>query len=201
MTMRKLYMFNFVTLDGFFEGTNKWDIRWHNVDEEFQEFAIGQLDATDTILFGRVTYEGMAAYWTTVDVMKNDPIMAGKMNSLPKIVFSATLKEAAWNNTRLVSKDAPQVVRELKTRPGKDIAILGSAKLASGLMRENLIDEFRIMVNPVVLGKGEPLFANMENLKLKLRGIKTFNSGNVLLNYQPFRKQDFTGGAAALFGS
>jgi dihydrofolate reductase len=185
MTMRKLYMFNFVTLDGFFEGTNKWDLSWHNVDEEFQEYAIGQLDATDTLLFGRVTYEGMASYWTTTDAMKNDPIVAGKMNSLPKIVFSATLKEAAWNNTRLVSKDAPKVVRELKALPGKDIAIPGSAKLASGLMQENLIDEFRVMINPVVLGRGNPLFNDIDKTRrLKLTATRTFKSGNVLLFYQ-----------------
>lgn len=182
--MRKLYMFNFVSLDGFFEGTRKWDLSWHNVDDEFQEYAIGQLDAIGHLLFGRVTYEGMAAYWTAADAMKDDPIVAGKMNSIPKIVFSRTLKEASWGNTRLVSTDARMEVQTLKAQPGKDIAIFGSAKLASGLTREGLIDEYRIMVNPVLIGEGTPLFEKVgKNIRLKLDGVKTFNSGNVLLTY------------------
>lgn len=182
--MRKLYLFNFVTLDGFFEGAGKWELDWHNVDEEFQEFAIGQLNETDLLLFGRVTYEGMAGYWTTPDALKNDPIVAGKMNSIPKIVFSRTLKEASWNNTRLIKENVAEEVLKLKSQPGKDIGILGSAALASTLIRQSLIDEYRIMLNPVVLGSGMPLFEGVENrMTLRLLRSRSFKSGNVLLCY------------------
>src|SRR6266496_5967963 len=118
--MRKVFLFNMVSLDGFFEGPNR-DISWHNVDEEFNEFAINQLNEVDTLLFGRVTYEGMASYWPTEFAISNDPIVAGLMNSLPKIVFSTTLDKAEWNNTRLVNDNAAEEVSKLKGRPGKDI--------------------------------------------------------------------------------
>lgn len=184
--MRKLYLFNMMTRDGFFEGPTKWDLSWHTVDAEFNRFAIEQLDSTDIILFGRATYEGMAGYWSSENAIKNDPIVADKMNSISKIVFSKTLTRAEWNNTKLVKENAGKEIDNLKRQGGKDIAIFGSANLASSLIREGLIDEFRIMINPVVLGKGGPLFANMErNLKLKLRRVKSFNSGNVLLYYTP----------------
>ena len=99
--MRKLFVFNLVTLDGYFEGPNR-EIDWHNVDAEFNEYAIDMLNSVDALIFGRVTYELMASYWPTPDVIKNDPIVAEKMNTLPKIVFSRTLEKVEWNNTRLV---------------------------------------------------------------------------------------------------
>ena len=102
--MRKVILFNMVTLDGFFEGPNR-EINWHHVDEEFNEFAIDQLDSADGLLFGRVTYEMMASYWPTPAARTNDPIVAGKMNALPKFVFSRTLKKAEWNNTKLVKEN------------------------------------------------------------------------------------------------
>lgn len=184
--MRKIYLFSLVTLDGFFEGARKWELDWHNVDEEFQKFAIDQLNATDLLLFGRVTYEGMAAYWTTPDAMKNDPVVAGKMNSIQKIVFSTSIKEASWNNTRLIKEDVAEEVSKLKAQPGKDIGILGSAKLVSGLIQQNLIDEYRIMVNPVVLGEGRPLFEGFgKKIGLRLLRTRSFKSGNILLYYAP----------------
>src|SRR5215813_13484252 len=120
--MRKVFLFNMTTLDGYFEGPNQ-DISWHNVDEEFNEFAIQQLDEIGTLLFGRVTYQGMASYWPTEFAISDDPEVAGRMNSLPKIVFSRTLDKAEWNNSKLV-KDAGRVAEEvlrLKEQPGKDI--------------------------------------------------------------------------------
>ncbi len=172
------------TLDGFFEGRNN-DISWHNVDEEFNEFAVEQLQTTDILLFGRVTYELMARYWPTPTALKNDPIVAEKMNSISKIVFSRTLEKAEWNNTRLVAKNIGEEVSKLKQQTGKDIAIFGSADLASTFMQLGLVDEYRIMVNPVVLGSGTPLFNNIhEKIHLKLLKTKTFRSGNILLYYE-----------------
>lgn len=155
-------------------------------DDEFREFAVEQLNSADILIFGRITYEGMASFWTTPDAAKNDPIVARQMNSLPKIVFSRTLKEATWNNTRLVKENAAEEVSKLKSQLGEDIGILGSANLASDLIRQNLIDEYRIMVNPVVLGEGRPLFEGIEKkIALKLLRTRNFKSGNVLLYYAP----------------
>ncbi len=182
--MRTLYLFNMITLDGYFEGATKWDISWHKVDAEFNEFAIEQLNATDTLIFGRVTYEGMAAYWPTETPIKNDPIVANMMNSSPKVVFSRTMKNAEWNNTRVVKENTAQELANLKKQSGKDIGILGSANLASTLVESGLIDEYRVMINPVILGKGTLLFQGFgDRLNLRLLKARTFKSGNVLLCY------------------
>jgi dihydrofolate reductase len=186
--MRKLFSFNMVTLDGYFEGPNH-EIDWHNVGGEFNEFAIEQTGAVDTLLFGRVTYQLMASYWPTPDAIKNDPVVAGLMNRLPKIVFSRTLEKAEWNNTRLVKDQIAEEISKLKQQPGKDLALFGSANLMSTLMQLDLIDEHRIMVNPVLLGSGNPLFKGAKDrLNLKLIKTKVFGNGNVLLCYQPDRK-------------
>lgn len=186
-TMRKVFLFNMTTLDGFFEGPDR-DINWHNADEEFNEFAIEQLNEIGTLLFGRVTYQVMASYWPTESAINDDPEVAGRMNSLPKIVFSRTLDKAEWNNTKLV-KGAERVVAEvskLKEQPGKDIAIFGSSDLAVTLAESGLIDEYRIIVNPVFLGGGTPLLKGIkEKLNLKLLNARVFKSGNVLLYYAP----------------
>ncbi len=183
--MRKLFSFNMVTLDGFFEGPNQ-DIGWHHVDEEFNQFAIEQTSSVDTILFGRVTYEGMASYWPTSAAITDDPVIADLMNRLPKIVFSRTLQKAEWNNTRLIKDHIAEEITKLKQQPGKDLAIFGSANLLSTLVQMDLVDEHRIMVNPVVLGSGTPLFQGVnEPIELKLLKTKAFDSGNVLLYYQP----------------
>jgi len=183
--MRKVFLFNMTTLDGFFEGSNQ-DISWHNADEEFNEFAIAQLNEVDTLLFGRVTYQGMASYWPTEFAIKDDPEVAGLMNSLPKVVFSRTLDKAEWNNTKLVKDNAAGEVLKLKEQPGKDIAIFGSSDLAVTLAESGLIDEYRIIVNPVFLGGGTPLLKGIkEKLNLKLLEARIFKSGNVLLYYAP----------------
>jgi Dihydrofolate reductase len=176
-----------VTLDGFFEGPNK-EIDWHNVDEEFNEYAIDLLNSVDILLFGRVTYELMASYWPTPSATTNDPIVAEKMNSLPKIVFSTTLHKADWNNTRLVKERIAEEILKLKLQPGKDMVIFGSGSIVSTFTQLGLIDEYRIIVNPVVLGNGNPLFKGIhDKLNLKLLRTKTFSSGNVLLCYQPIK--------------
>jgi dihydrofolate reductase len=188
--MRKLFSFNLVTLDGFFEGPDQ-DISWHNVDNEFNEFAIQQASTLDTILFGRVTYELMASYWPTPAAQADDPIVAELMNRLPKIVFSRTPQKVEWHNTRLVKDGVAEEITKLKQQPGQDLAVFGSANLLSTLVQMDLVDEHRIMVNPVVLGSGTPLFQGIKDkLLLKLRETRTFRSGNVLLYYQPVRQEE-----------
>jgi dihydrofolate reductase len=185
--MSKLILFNLATLDGFFAGPNG-EIDWHNVDEEFNDFAIEQLSSVGGLIFGRVTYQMMVSYWPTPEAIASDPIVARKMNELPKIVFSKTLDGADWSNTRLVKRDAAQEATQLKGRPGKDLFIFGSANLAATFTRAGLIDEYRVIVNPLVLGKGQSLFQGVgHQLNLRLLNIRTFRNGNVLLYYAPDR--------------
>jgi len=131
----------------------------------------------------------MAKYWPTPAAATDDPIVADKMNRLPKIVFSRTLSSVDWQNTRLVKGNMAEEISKLKQQPGKDLIIFGSANLAATFIQHGLLDEFRIMVNPVVLGNGKPLFKGIKiKLNLKLLKTKTFGSGNVLLYYQPAKK-------------
>jgi dihydrofolate reductase len=186
--MSRIIFFMPTSLDGFFEGPDG-GISWHHVDEEFNEFAIEQLNSIDTPLFGRVTYEGMASYWPTPTTVANDPVVAEKMNSLPKIVFSKTLSTPKWQNTRLIKENFVEEITRLKQQAGKDVIIFGSSDMAVTFIEHDLIDEFRIMVNPVALGGGTSLFKGLQNkLELKLLRTKTFTSGNVLLHYEPAKK-------------
>lgn len=187
--MRKVIVFMMTTLDGYVAGPNG-EIDWHVVDDEFNEFAAHQLDSVDMLLFGRVTYEGMASYWPTPAAATDDPTIAEKMNTLPKIVFSRTLEKADWQNTRLIKDNIAEEIARLKQQPGKDLIILGSSNLAASFINLGLIDEFRIMVNPVVIGGGKPLFGGVEDtLKLKLLSTRTFRSGNVLHYYEPANRR------------
>jgi dihydrofolate reductase len=183
--MRKVVSFMVVTLDGFHEGPNH-EFDWPNVDDEFNEFALRQLDEVDVLLFGRVTYEGMASYWPTEAAKQDDPDVAERMNSVPKIVFSRSLDVAEWNNTRLVKGDVAEELPKLKRQTGKDLAIFGSSTLTASLLAAGLVDELRVMVNPVLLGDGVSLFRGLRD-RVKLIHLKTwtFDSGNVLLSYRP----------------
>ena len=182
--MSRLILFNMMTLDGFFEGPNK-EIDWHHVDHEFNDFAIEQLNSASALIFGRLTYDLMANYWPTPDTIKNDPKVATKMNSIPKIVFSRTLKKAEWNNTKLMRGISKDEIENLKQQSGKNIFILGSAKLAADFRLVGLIDEYRIMVNPIIIGKGNPLFQVSDKREnIVLHSSKTFKNGNVLLVYR-----------------
>ena len=186
--MRKLVAFNHVTLDGYFADING-DISWAqkgNQDAEFSAFVADNATAGGLLVFGRITYELMAGYWPTAYAIENDPIVAERMNSLPKVVFSRTLDKASWNNTKLVKEDLAAEVRKMKQEPGKDMAILGSGSVVAQLAQEGLIDEYQIVVNPVVLGKGRTMFDGIkEKLPLKLIKTRTFGNGNVLLCYEP----------------
>jgi dihydrofolate reductase len=180
--MRKLFLFMMVSLDGYFEGRHH-DISWHNVDQEFNDFAVKQLDEVDTLIFGARTYRLMADFWPTDTAIKADPHTATRMNALKKHVFSRTLKEAGWHNTELHT-DAATTIQAIKQQSGKDIAVLGSSNLCISLINEGLLDELRIMVNPVILGSGTSLFAGLSApLKLQLTNERKFASGNVLLTY------------------
>ena len=183
--MRKIFAFIMTTLDGYYEGPNQEFDFWV-VDEEFNQFAVEQLDEVDTLLLGRVTYQEMAAYWPTPAGEQDDPTVAARMNGLSKIVVSRTLDKAEWVNTRLITGDVATELTTLKEQRGKDIAILGSSDLTASLLQTGLLNEVRIMVNPVVLGAGKSVFRTAgERAGLKLLKSRCFKSGNVLLYYQP----------------
>jgi dihydrofolate reductase len=175
--------FLMVSLDGYFEGDKPWDLDFHRTDEEFNEFATEQLDKFDALVFGRATYEGMAQYWPSDEATRSDPQVAGRMNEAAKIVVSRTLDrpEPAWANTKLV-KDS----REL--RDGRNLLVLGSSVLTTSLLEEGLLDELRIIVNPVLIGSGRSLASSAKGqIPLKLLSRREFRNGNVLLTYAPDR--------------
>ncbi len=178
--MRRILVKNHMSLDGFFEGPNK-EIDWFGFDQEQFDDSVALLNSVDTLLFGRTTYEMMKAYWA---VAPPDPV-CGKMNSLPKIVFSSTLQGADWNNTRVVNGDIAEEALRLKQQPGGDMVVLGSGALASLLLERGLVDEYRLYITPIVLGGGHPLFQQIsERVNLKLVAQKTFQSGIVMLVYR-----------------
>jgi dihydrofolate reductase len=184
--MRKIIFQMMVTLDGFFEGANK-DITWSSVDDEWNDYAGDLLSSIDALLWGRTTYELMAAYWPTSSAIADDPIIAGHLNRIPKVVFSTTLQKVEWNNTRLVTNNAVEEVAKLKAQAGRNLAV-GGSDLAVSLIKANLIDDYRIFVNPVVLGAGKTLLRGIhEHLRLKLLTTRVFKSGLVGLYYEPMR--------------
>ncbi len=185
--MSRVFAFNMVTLDGYFEGPGH-DLGWHNVDAEFNEFAISQLHDIGALIFGRLTYEMMASYWPTAAAKADDPVVAGLMNDVPKIVVSRTLGKVAWSNSMLIRDRLGDEIAGLKQRSTKDSAVFGSARLLATLMQMNLVDEHRLMVNPIVLGQGTPLFQPpIRKLNLRLIRTRIFGNGNVLLCYETAR--------------
>jgi dihydrofolate reductase len=183
--VRRLFSFHVSSVDGYYEGPNQ-EFDWPIVDQEFNQFGLQQLEEVDTLLFGRVTYQLMASYWPTPAAEQDDPKIAAMMNNLPKLVVSRTLAETTWANTRLISGDVAAELTELKQEPGKDMVIMGSSELTVRLLQLGLVDELRMMVSPVVLGDGKSLFRTGDGrIGLKLLQARPFNSGNVLLTYQP----------------
>lgn len=186
--MRKILAQEMVTVDGYFAGP-RGELDWFVWDDVLRDLSVGLLKSVDTLLFGRVTYEMMAAYWPTAT--GEDPAITNAMNSLPKIVFSRSLKKAEWNNTLLVKEIFPEQIIHMKEQPGRDMVIYGSGSLVSALAHHGLIDQYRLIVNPVVLGAGKPLFTGFENrLNLRLLDAETLGSGNVLLRYEPAGPHD-----------
>jgi dihydrofolate reductase len=187
-SMPKLSAFNHVTLDGYFVDMNG-DMSWAKADHqdaEWNAFVAENASGGGTLVFGRVTYELMAGFWPTPFAIENMRVVAEGMNSMPKVVFSRTLDQASWNNTKLVKGDLAAEIRKMKKEPGNDMVILGSGSLVSQLAQEDLIDEYQIVVNPVVLGGGRTMFDGIQQtLSMKLIKTRTFGNGNVLLCYEP----------------
>jgi len=184
--MARLISFLNVSIDGCYADTNG-DMRFaHHDDAELQAFTIENAKRGGMLLFGRITYELMIQYWPTPLAAKHDPVVAERMNAMPKIVFSRTLKNADWQNTRLVAGDIAREIRKLKLESPLDMATLGSGRLVAALAAENLIDEYQLLVNPLVLGDGKRVFAGVHGMPaLALRGTRAFKNGCVLLTYVP----------------
>lgn len=184
--MRKLIMWNVMTLDGYFEESQNWDLSIHQTiwGQELEKFSIDQLKSADYLVFGRVTYEGMAAYWTTAEAETSELEVAKLMNSIPKLVFSKTLKTADWNNTTLISDKAYEKIQQLKSQDGKNMFVFGSANLSETFIQDNLFDEYRIAIAPVVLGTGRPLFKEgLTSNSLSLVSTQPLTTGGVILTY------------------
>ncbi|QNL47941.1 dihydrofolate reductase [Olivibacter sp. SDN3] len=179
--MRKLIMWNIITLDGYFEGTKNWDLSFHNTvwGKELEKLSIDQLNSADYLVFGRITYEGMAAYWT-----KAEGEIAELMNNIPKLVFSKTLKSIDWKNSTLITENASAKISKLKAQVGGDIYVFGSADLSGTFINDDLFDEYRIGVAPVILGSGRPLFGQRASPKnLSLVSTQQLSTGGVVLTY------------------
>jgi dihydrofolate reductase len=183
--MRTLGVFNFATVNGFYKGPGN-DISWHShSNAEEMSFAEEGANSNGIRLFGRVTYEMMAAWWPTEEAKKTMPQIAKGMNSSEKIVFSNTLKSTNWNNTRIVNGDIVNFVKKLKQEAGKDITILGSGSIVSLFAGHGLIDVYQLMIDPVALGQGTPIFHGISKpLNLELDSHRVFKSGAVLLTYK-----------------
>jgi dihydrofolate reductase len=183
--MKTLASFVITSLDGFYEGANG-EFDWPVVDEEFNDFAIRQLDEAGTLGFGRATYQHMAAHWPTKQAQANDPAITSRMNSKPKLVFSTTLQHAGWSNTDIIAGEAVQRITAIKAGAGGDLLVLGSANLTANFAAAGVLDELRVMICPIAIGQGRSLFEDLKGrLVLRLVDVRQFGSGNVLLTYRP----------------
>ena len=180
--MRKVVASLFVSLDGVMEAPERWHLPYFN--EEMGAVIGEALSTTDAFLLGRRTYEEWAAYWPDQPVDENP--MAAAINGLPKYVASTTLDEVTWQNSTLLGEDFAGEVSKLKQQPGKDLALFGSPKLTASLIEQGLVDELRVMVQPILLGAGKSLFAALSRrVPVELQRTTLFHSGNVLLVYRP----------------
>lgn len=178
--MRKIVVSMFITLDGVMEAPNQWSFQFGS--KEQQNYKFDELFACDTLLLGRVTYQGFAAAWPN---MPGTGDYGVRMNSIPKYVVSTTLQEAEWSNSKIIKNNVSEELSILKQQTGQDILIFGSSALVNSLMQYDLIDEYRLMVFPIIVGSGKRLFQDVNNKKtLRLIETKTFSSGVVVLSYQ-----------------
>jgi dihydrofolate reductase len=183
--MGTLASFIFTSLDGFYAGPNG-ELDWPIIDEEFNDFALHQLEGSDTLGFGRATYEHMAAYWPTDLAKANDPAITSQMNDKEKVVFSRSLTDASWPGTSIVSGEATDQMARIKAALDKELLVLGSAHLTANLAQAGVLDELRVMVCPIVLGQGRSLFEDLPNrVLLTLLRVRQFDSGNIVLTYRP----------------
>jgi dihydrofolate reductase len=177
----RLVATEYLSLDGVFDEPGRWSNPWFN--DQAGQFKYGELQASDALLLGRKTYEGFAAAWPN---MKGTGDFGEKMNSMPKYVVSSTLDRVDWSGSKLVKGDVTGEVRKLKEQPGNDLLLSGSGQLFTAMMQSGLIDLYRIMLFPVVLGKGRRLFAaDTDQRALGVPETKTFASGVVILEYRP----------------
>lgn len=183
--MRKLIMWNVITLDGYFEGENKWDLSFHNAvwGPELEKLSLEQLHSADYLVFGRVTYEGMSAYWKKAEGEKTE--IAELMNNVPKLIFSRTLKEVDWNNAILINENASAAIARLKAQGDRDMYVFGSADLSRTFINDDLFDEYRIGIAPVILGSGRPLFEQgISSRNLSLVSTQQLSPGGVVLKFE-----------------
>ncbi len=179
--MRKIIVTEYLTLDGIFEEPGHWSFDYWS--EESMLYKRDELFSSDVQLLGRVTYEGFAKAWPT---MPDTGDFGERMNNMPKYVVSTTLTRAEWKNTTIINKNVVEEIQKLKEQPGQHILVAGSGKLVQTLTQQHLVDEYRFMVYPVVLGSGKRLFPEgTEKLKLTLVETKAFKTGIVVLHYQP----------------
>ncbi len=184
--MGSLHAFTFITLNGYYKGLEE-DISWHRHGDEESSFASESMEGRKSILvFGRKTYEQMASWWPSTMALENMPEVAAGMNESSKLVFSKTLEKAEWQNTRLVQTDMIDEIKNLKNDPNVVMTILGSGSVVMQLAEAGLIDTLQIMIDPVALGQGTPLFSGLtKKLDFQLTNSKVFKSGVVLLDYLP----------------
>jgi dihydrofolate reductase len=178
-------VFNSITLDGYFTGENG-DLSWaHRAnDPEWNEFVGGNASGNGTLLMGRKTYDMMKAYWPTPQAKQNDQKVAEGMNRSKKVVFSRTLGDPGWENTRVVKNDIVDEVRRLKNESGEGLVLLGSGSIVAQLAQAGLVDAYTFVVVPVVIGKGRTMFEGVDNAPaLQRTDVKTFRNGNVVLSY------------------
>jgi dihydrofolate reductase len=177
----RLVATEYLSLDGVFEEPGHWSGPWFN--DEAGQFKWDELQASDAQLLGRRTYDGFAAAWPTVEGTGEFGV---KMNTMPKYVVSSTLQNPEWSGSKVITGDIAGEVRKLKKQPGRDLLLAGSGQLFNALMRENLIDVYRFMIHPVVLGKGKRLFAEgADQTGLTLSDVKRLASGIVILEFEP----------------
>jgi dihydrofolate reductase len=177
-------MWNIITLDGYFEGEKLWDLSFHDMiwGPELEKLGLEQLRSADYLIFGRITYEGMAAYWSKAESENSE--ITRLMNSLPKLVFSRTLKEVAWNNSTLIKGNASDEISRLKAQGDGDMFVFGSADLSRTFIDDDLIDEYRIGIAPVILGNGRPLFGpGLSSRNLELISTQPLSTGGVVLRF------------------
>ena len=182
--MRKIIVFNNITLDGYFSGP-KGEYDWFIQDPELARQSQETQGSVDTFMFGRVTYDIMSSFWPTPAAKAANPAFADILNNAKKIVFSRSLKKADWQKTEIVDSIGEAEIRKLKQAPGANIMIFGSGSIVNQLTDLGLIDEYQLVLNPVALGKGIPMFKDLQKKAgLKLLEAKPFKSGIVLLRYK-----------------
>lgn len=182
--MKKLIMWNVITLDGYFQGVEPWDLNFHSTvyGDELEQFSIEQLDSAEAVIYGSVTYQGMESYW-----QNEKGEVANRVNSMKKYVCSSSLSGVTWNNTEIL-KEAVADIAKLKQEGESNLFVFGSGKLCNSLIKAGLFDEYRLCIAPIILGEGRRLFEEgLPTEKLSLIESKVLKTGGVMVKYQVTR--------------